>query len=305
MNRVVARLSASYLAVFLVVLAALSVGAYLFLARSALETLEPLRALPEGQAAYAAMMRRVAAIIAAFDLPLVAIVGAAAYILARFSVRPLLVAREREERFAADAAHELRTPLATIATVAQAALTGDAAAQSGALTKIANVALDASDLLADLMALMREAPNEKRLHEPVDVGALLTALVCEEQGQAAPLEITLATPAEGAYVIGDARALRQLARNLVVNAMQHARSRVTLRVGVEGRSVVVSVEDDGAGVAPADRERIFERFFKARPDSPGSGLGLAIARHIATRHGGTIGLEDRARFVARLPRAPP
>jgi two-component system OmpR family sensor kinase len=263
------------------VLGALSVVAYLFFARSAHDVLEPLLALPEGQAAYAATMRRVAETIALFDLPLIAIVGVAAYVLARVSVGPLVSARQREERFAADAAHELRTPLATIAAVAQAARSAETTAQREALVKITAIALEASTLLGDLMALMRDAPDAPRLHEPVDVGALANAVVHDDRPNESPLSVVVSAPPDGAYVIGDERALRQLVRNLLANALRH----------------------DGPGVAPADRERIFDRFFKADADSPGSGLGLAICRHIATQHGGTIALESGSRFVARFPRA--
>jgi signal transduction histidine kinase len=285
------------------VLAALSVVAYLFFARSAHELLEPLLGLPEGQAAYAATMRRTAGTIVLFDLPLTAIVGIAAYILARVSVQPLLRAREREERFAADAAHELRTPLATISAVAQAAAFADERAQCRALSQIAGIALDASALLGDLLTLMRDAPDETRLHEPVDLSAVVSAIVRDARERGAAVPIDLATPQGGAYVIGDERALRQLVNNLLINALRHARTRITVEVGAEPRAIVVAIEDDGEGVAPEDRERVFDRFFKAQLNSPGSGLGLAICRHIATRHGGTVALEQRARFVARFPRA--
>jgi signal transduction histidine kinase len=151
---------------------------------------------------------------------------------------------------------------------------------------------------------MREAPEDSRLHEPVDVAALVTAIVHEAQQQNGAIAFCLITAPNGAYVIGDERALRRLAHNLLVNAGRHTRSRISVSVAVGARNVILTVEDDGDGVAPADRERI-DRFFKAQRHSPGAGLGLAICRHIATRHGGTIALEDRARFVARLPQAPP
>ena len=285
-------------------LGALSIAAYLFFARSAYELLEPMLVLPEGQAAYAAQLRRIAATIVLFDAPLVVLVGGAAYVLARLSVGPLVRAREREERFAADAAHELRTPLATIASLAQAARDADGRTQSGALARIADVALDASRLLGDLLALTREARPNARLHEPVDLAAVLGATVRDARaaGAARPIDIRVDAPDAGAYIVGDERALRQLAQNLLSNAVQHARTTVSAGVRAEPRAVVLWVDDDGGGVAPADRERIFERFYKASPASPGSGLGLAICRHIVTRHGGTLVLEGRARFVARLPR---
>ena len=283
-------------------LVAISVVAYVFFARSAHEMLEPLLALPEGQAAYAAALRRAVGAIVLFDLPLLAVVGVAAYVLAHLSIRPLLAAREREERFTADAAHELRTPLATVAALAQAARDGDAGAQAGALAKITALALDASALLGDLLALMRDDPDH-RLDEPVDVAAMLGGIVREARERSPALDIALTVPPDGAYVVGEERGLRQLAHNLMMNALRHARSRVTTGVRAEPRTIVLWVEDDGEGVAAAVRERIFERFFKAQPSSPGSGLGLAICRHIAVRHGGTIGLEDRSRFVVRFPRA--
>jgi signal transduction histidine kinase len=127
----------------------------------------------------------------------------------------------------------------------------------------------------------------------------------EAQQQNGAIAFSLIAAPNGAYVIGDERALPRLAHNLLVYAGRHARSRISVSVAVGARNVILTVEDDGDGVAPADRERIFDRFCKAQRHSPGAGLGLAICRHSATRHGGTVALEDRARFVARLPQAPP
>ena len=97
------------------------------------------------------------------------------------------------------------------------------------------------------------------------------------------------------YVLGEERRLRQLVANLLDNARRHARSAVRLRVFAEGDQAVVEVEDDGPGVDPADRERVFERFFSSRPHGEGSGLGLAIARWVARSHGGDV---DRGRALA-------
>jgi signal transduction histidine kinase len=285
-----------------IVLAALDTVAYRFLARSTHELLEPLLALPEGQAAYAAAMARSARTIVLFDIPLLAIVAVAAYLLASFSVRPLLQAREREAQFAADAAHELRTPLATIAGLAQAAHAADAPAQSRALEQIADVALDASGLLGNLLMLARDSPDDVRMHEPVDLAAVLAQAV-RAATPTTSVAIVSTVEADGAYVVGEIRALRQLVDNLIANAVRYARSTVEVGVRADRTAIVLWVQDDGPGVADRDRERIFERFFKADPAGVGSGLGLAICRHIAVRHGGTLVLEDRSRFVTRLPRA--
>jgi len=282
----------------------LSAVAYAVEARSIHDALQPILLLPQGQASYVAALRRIAATIVLFDLPLLAVVGIASYVLARISVRPLAVARAREERFAADAAHELRTPLATIATVAQAARAADPQEQQRALEAIAARAIEASTMVADLMLLMRRDDSERRLHEPVDLGAVARAAVRELTGRATPIAIECRVPSDGAYVIGEERALRRLVGNLTENALRHAQRMVTVTVDLNGSQIVLCVDDDGPGVADADRERIFERFYKARADGPGSGLGLAICRRIAAGHGGTLGLEGRARFVARLPQAP-
>lgn len=284
-------------------LGVLSVTAYLFVARSTLELLQPLLALPEGRGAYDATMHRVAVAIGLFDLPLVIVVGVASYALAALSIRPLLAAREREARFAADAAHELRTPLATIAGIAQAARDADPPRQAAALVKIVDQALEASRLVGDLLLLMREEKQSTRLHEPVDVAALARAVVGELRARNGAVAIDLDVPADGAYVVGDERALRRLVANVVENAQRHARGRIDVSVANGGAEVTLAVEDDGEGVPAEARERIFERFFKIRPDGPGSGLGLAICRRIARAHGGEIALDGRARFVTRLPQA--
>jgi signal transduction histidine kinase len=294
-NRIVARLTASYLGVFLIVLAALSAVAYLFVLRSAREALEPLLQLPEGRAALAATMRHVAVTIALFDLPLIIVVGAASYVLATLSVRPLLLARRREERFAADAAHELRTPLATIAALAQSR-------RPEALESIAGIALEASALLGDLLALMRDPRPDQRLHEPVDLARITRTYVEELRARDDALEVSADVP-ESAYVVGDERELRRLLANLCENAMRHAVRGVDVRVRPERGRIALEVEDDGPGVPPEFRERIFERFFKVDEGSTGSGLGLAICRRIAAAHGGELVLEGRNRFTARFPAA--
>ncbi len=285
-------------------LAALDTVAYRFLAHSTHELLEPLLGLPEGQAAYAAALARDLRSIVLFDVPLLVVVGVAAFVLAWVSIRPIVQARQREAQFAADAAHELRTPLATIAGLAQAARAADPSTQAQALTRIADVALDASGLLGNLLMLARDSPDDARLHEPVDLAAVLDHAI-RAATPTTSKSISAAIVSDGAYVIGEMRALRQLVDNLIANAIRHAQNTVNAGIRVERGVVVVWVEDDGPGVADVDRERIFERFYKADPASAGSGLGLAICRHIAARHNGTLTLEDRSRFIARLPRAAP
>lgn len=283
------------------VLGTLSAVAYRFVTRAEHDSLEPLLGTAEGQAAYAVAARHAALTIVAFDLPLLIVVGAAAAALAAISIGPLRTARAREERFVADAAHELRTPLATIASLAQAA-------GPDALARIASVALDASAVVGDLLFLMRGDHVTTAHHEPVDLVPLARSAiesvrlrsVVAEIAPGVTADITLAAPPEGAYVIGDARDLRRLVDNLIDNAVRYARSRVDVTIACIDAQIRLTVEDDGGGVPPELRDRIFERFIKASPHDSGTGIGLAICRRIAELHGGSVHLEDGSRFVVRL-----
>ena len=301
--RVVARLCASYLAILVVVLLVLDALAFWYLAGRDRDLMQPLLTTEVGQAAYAAALRRNALGLALLDIPLLVAAGAASYALAVISVRPLVEAREREARFAAEAAHELRTPLARIASLAQSAraATGEAA-PGEAFDKICALALDASGTISDLLALVREERVAPKLSEPVELGALARASVAAAQRDGLSYDLAAG---EECWVEGDERRLRRLAENLLDNANRHARARVRVAVRPDGGAVALSVEDDGPGVPAELRERIFERFVRGDDDERGSGLGLAICRAIARAHGGDVVLEGESRFVAWLPRFEP
>lgn len=298
-TRVIVRLCASYLAILIVLLLGLDAAAYVYLGRAQHDVLEPVLALPEGQAVYGAQMRKVALGLALLDVPLLIVAGAASYVLATLSVRPLIAAREREAQFSAEAAHELRTPLARIAGLAQSARAQDGDARDEALERIERLALDAAATTGDLLALVREERVAPRLAEPVDVAALVRGVAAASRRDGIGYELVLE---ENCWIVGDERRLRRLAENLIQNALRHARSIVSLRVREERTSILLIVEDDGAGVAPELRDRLFERFVRGDDDDHGSGLGLAICRSIARAHGGDVVLEEKSRFVARLPR---
>ena len=300
-NRIVARLCASYLAVFLIVLLAISGVAYAVIAASYRSQLQPALGTPVADAALAIAMRHVAFTIAAFDVPLVLIVALASYVLARVSIAPLVQARKREAQFAADAAHELRTPLASIAATAQAAALDAAGPARDAFSRIAATAFDASALVGDLLTLMRIEAMPAAAREPVDLAPLLRAVAEEFADRAQTCGVAIELDARSAIVQGEELRLRQTMRNLLENALRHARTRVVAGTTTAGRDATLYVEDDGDGVPPQARDRVFERFFKAREDSSGSGLGLAICRWIAHAHGGEIALEGGSRFVVRIP----
>jgi signal transduction histidine kinase len=262
--------------------------------------LQPILGTDVGRDVYIAELRKTALALALLDLPLLLLVGAASYGLAVISVRPLVAGREREARFAAEAAHELRTPLARIASIAQTARErGDDDARDEAFARIAATAVDASGTISDLLALVRQERVAPKLSEPVDLGALARSAVEGARNNGVAYDVAAGADC---WVEGDERRLRRLAENLLENANRHARARVRVAVAADGGRVALSVEDDGPGVPDALRDRIFERFVRADDDERGSGLGLAICRAIARAHGGDVVLEDRNRFVARLPR---
>ena len=299
----IARLVALYLAVFAAVLAVLSIGAYLFVGTQYHSLLLPALSTPEGAAAYQHAMQRVALTIVAFDIPLLILVGIASWFLARISVAPWVSARAREREFIADAAHELRSPLATIASVAQASRNAGEANMREALELIAKTSLDASGLISDLLTLARSPSTTMLSREPVDLAAIAYDCVAEFRSRATSAGITIETSIASAIVNGDARRLRELIRNLLENAMRHARSTISVSCGSTGGCAQLSVTDDGPGVPADSRDRIFERFFR-NGEAAGTGLGLSIAQWVARAHEGSIVLADRsggASFVVEIP----
>jgi signal transduction histidine kinase len=286
-------------------LLALSAGAYAFVAREYASLLAPALATPEGSAGFAASMRHVLLTIVLIDLPLVVLVAIASYLLARAAIAPLQEARERERRFSADAAHELRTPLAAIAAVAQAARANANDESRSCFEAIAQSALDASAVVSDLLTLARNPGPRALQSEPVDLAAIVGAAARDTRPLAQERGIALDVAPGSAIVDGDERRLRELTRNLLDNATRHARAKVSVASRRAGRLCEIVVEDDGDGIPSSDRERIFERFYRRANDGAGSGLGLPIVRWIADAHGASVIVEDAAgggaRFVAVFP----
>ena len=299
------RAAALYLVIFVCVLVALSVGAYAFMAREYTSLLGPALATPEGSSAMATAMRRVVLTIAAIDAPLVAIVAVASYLLARATIAPLEAARERERIFAADAAHELRSPLTAIAAIAQVARNGSWPESRAAFERITHSAIEASEVVGELLTLARD-PARHALHcEPVDLAAIVAASSRDTQPIASERGIDVQVESSSAIVDGDERRLRELARNLLENAIRHAHTGVWIASRRNGRFCEIVVDDDGDGVPPQERERIFERFYRRSDDGAGAGLGLAIVGWITRAHDGAIAVSEApaggARFVAAIP----
>ncbi|MEV6253092.1 HAMP domain-containing sensor histidine kinase [Nocardia sp. NPDC051911] len=213
---------------------------------------------------------------------------------------------ERQRRFIADAAHELRSPIASLRTQLEVA---QAHPELLEVDGLIGDTIRLEHLAADLLLLARLDAGEQPRSDRVD----LTVLVREELEHRVRdrVAVRIATPKEPVAVTGSRTQLARVLGNLVDNAQRHAANTVDVAVDhAADERVVLSVTDDGPGVPPADRDRIFQRFVRlddARSrDEGGAGLGLAIVRDVVERHGGTIHVTDGApgaRFVVTLPAA--
>lgn len=220
-------------------------------------------------------------------------------------------ARSRQ-RFVSDASHELRSPLASMRQFAELARAHPEAVRPDELTDV--VLQEGERMHGIVEALLLLARLDERAaasgqRQPVDLDDLALAELARVRalGRAADGAAVRAAPVEG-----DARLLGLACRNLVDNALRHARERIVLGSVVRDGRAMLWVDDDGAGVPAAEREHVFERFVRldearARDDG-GSGLGLAIVRQVARSHGGDAWVASAplggARFVLELPAAP-
>jgi signal transduction histidine kinase len=221
----------------------------------------------------------------------------------------LAASRARQRDFVADAAHELRSPLASMRTQLEVAqrlgeapeLSEDLLAEVHRLT----------GLVEDLLTLARADADLAPSAEPesFDAEALLHEVAGRYAGARVPVTVAARSGAVPS-VTGNREDLRRVLANLADNAVRHAGSRVELAAAAEGACTLVTVTDDGPGVAPEDRERVFERFTRldeARDrDVGGSGLGLAIVHELVRRAGGQTRLAEAdgggLRVEVRLPR---
>jgi signal transduction histidine kinase len=208
----------------------------------------------------------------------------------------LQAAMEATRRFAADAGHELRTPLTGMRANLDALERNPdlPAEQRAALIGATTGELErAVHLLEGLQALARGEAAESLPREAVELDELLDAAVYAARRRHPATRYTLDEPLDGAPVRGWADGLRLLVDNLLDNAALHGGSDVHVGLARSNGHLVLRVEDDGPGVAPADRGRLLEPFVRANGAGvPGTGLGLTIVAQQAALHGGAVALSE-------------
>ncbi|HEX6953969.1 MAG TPA: ATP-binding protein [Agromyces sp.] len=216
-------------------------------------------------------------------------------------------AQATQRGFISDASHELKSPLATLRQYAELARAHPERVGEQELGEVVLEEGGRLERLVQAMLVLARADEGALRPDPVDVDLddLLFAEAARVRGAGGIVVDT--TGVQATRVRGDAALLAQLARNLVDNAARHARSRIALAVAPRGDGAdgaVITVDDDGDGIPPAERDRVFDRFVRlddARArDTGGSGLGLSIVREIARAHGGEVRVEDAPSGGARL-----
>lgn len=191
--------------------------------------------------------------------------------------------------------HELRTPLQRLHfLIEQVRDTHDEAARATALERMERDLAELDHLIDELLTYSRLEDGSAIEQRRVDAGAIALELCETLAPPAGTVKLVLRGSLEGPLdVPGERRLVRRALSNLISNALRHARSRVEVAVQREAGHILIQVEDDGPGVPPANRERIFEPFWcqqagREEARAPGFGLGLAIVRRIAVRGGGGV-----------------
>ena len=221
---------------------------------------------------------------------------------------------ERERAFVQDAAHEMRTPMAVISAQAHAlAGAGNAEERERAQAHLENAIARASHLTQQLLELASFDDAQRAQVREMDVAQLARQVIAQAAPAAIATRIELRLEAPDSLVARiDVAAFQSILENLLNNALLHASGATQVAVALQPLqdNLLLVVEDDGLGIAPADREKVFERFYRgADAQAGGTGLGLAIVRQAAVRMGGSVhaqaGLEGiGAAFHVRLPLQP-
>ncbi|MGW0803495.1 sensor histidine kinase [Nonomuraea sp. NPDC002799] len=211
---------------------------------------------------------------------------------------------ERQRRFAGDASHDLRSPITAMRTQVEDAMLHPEDTDWRETGGEVLASLDRLQaIVTDLLTLTKLDAGAQGDREPVDLGELAAGETARPRTKRVVTDLE-----SGVVVVGDRLQLARLLTNLLDNAERHAETQITVSVRRRDCDAVLEVLDDGAGIAPDQRDVVFQRFTRLDAsrsrDAGGTGLGLPIAREIARNHGGALTIEDSdsgARFVLLLP----
>jgi signal transduction histidine kinase len=226
---------------------------------------------------------------------------------------------ELRRDFVVNASHELKTPVASVQTLAEAlavTMRTDPTRAASLLPRLSSEAQRLARLVTDLLDLRRLEERSPGERVPVDLAELSRRVVADLVPRADEREVELAVEApDRALVVGIPGDLETIVKNLIGNAIQYNRPGGTVELSIEPRdgTHVLRVTDTGIGIPQHELGRIFERFYRVDParsrETGGTGLGLSIVRHAVERHGGTIGVEsllgEGTTFIVTLPIEPP
>ena len=215
---------------------------------------------------------------------------------------------DQQRQFVADAAHELRSPVAAILAQLEVEQSYAAGATGPGAEAVIREVRRLSQLVDDLLALARLGASPRRATIPVDLDDVVLAEIDALRHRT---DLVLdASGVKAARVQGDPSLLTRVVRNLLDNAARYARSRITVLLDNSGDDALLTVADDGPGIQEEQRQRIFERFTRLEDgrsrDVGGVGLGLSIVLEVVTAYEGSVRVEDNlpgARFTIRLPAA--
>ena len=230
-------------------------------------------------------------------------IGGATRLLLVEDVGELRAAQRARSDLVGNLSHELRTPVAAARALAETLASGvdDDDDRARFLGRLVEELERLGEMIRGMLRLARlESGSEPLAREECDVAALLQTAANRIEPVARARRVGIdVVAADGPAVRCDRERVLEALSNLLDNAVRHSPHGGLVRLSThpDDRGVRVDVQDEGPGILPGERERVFERFYtggEARDSSDGTGLGLAIARHIVVRHGGAIWVDDRS-----------
>ena len=240
-------------------------------------------------------------LILAVGLPIaLGLVALSSWYLAGLAMQPIYQSYQQQQQFTANAAHELRSPLASLLATVEAILRLPPNHQQDVplmLKRVERQGRRLSHLIADLLLLVSLEQNSSlKPFQPCCLNDLIADLTEElsELAAASNIHLTSRVPNSEIYVLGNESQLYRLVSNLIANAIQYTSAGGSVQVSLSqnDRTAVMTIEDTGIGISPTEQSRIFERFYRVNSDrsrqTGGTGLGLAIASAIAHRHQGHL-----------------